>query len=120
MNVNLGREPTLLVNFIAGLLALLVTFQWDGLSAENAGAIVAAIVAIAAAVNAFAVRPIAPAVFTGAVGAVVALVGTYGFTVAPETLAAIDGIVVAGLALIFRAQVTPVAAPGPDPRPLNA
>jgi dipeptide/tripeptide permease len=111
--VNLGTEPTLIINVVAAALALLVTFQWDGLSQENAGAIVAVITAVAAAVNAFAVRPIAPAVFTGVVGAVVALLATYGFNVPAETVAAINGLVITALALIFRAQVTPVAKGDP-------
>lgn len=105
--VNLGTEPSLVVQFISAALSLLVAFQWDGLSDKNAGAIVAVIVAVGAGINALAVRPIAPVVFTGIVGAFVALLGTYGFHISPEVVAGIDALVITGLGLIFRGQVVP-------------
>lgn len=107
--INLGGEPALTVNVIASMLALLVTFKWHGLTEANAAAIVAVLVAGGNVLTAFAVRPIAPPVFTAFVGAAVELVGTYGFTVPIDTVTAIDGVVVTVLALIFRNQVTPTS-----------
>src|SRR3954471_18934552 len=101
------REPTLLIQALAALLGVGVAVGLPGLSAEQAALIIAAITAIAAAVNATMVRPMAPAVFTGAVGAVAALVAAYGFEVSQEVVGAVQAFVVTALALIARNQVTP-------------
>lgn len=110
-----GREPTLILQVISAVLGLLVTFQLPNLSAEQAGAIVAVLAAAISVVNALLVRPVAPAAFTGFVAATVALVSAYGFNVSQETVGGLNAVVVTVLALIFRAQVTPVAHPGVGP-----
>lgn len=112
----LGTEPTLILQTVAALLGLLVTFNLNGLSAEQAGLIVAAISAVFGVINAAAVRPVAPAAFTALVGALADLVAAYGFNVSPETIGAVNATVLAVLALIFRQQVTPVAAVAPGRR----
>jgi mannose/fructose/N-acetylgalactosamine-specific phosphotransferase system component IIC len=105
--LDLGFEPTLILNAIAAVAALLVTFQFDGLSKEQAGLIVAAISAGFALVNSLAVRPVAPALFTGFVAAVAAVVNAYGFNLSPEVVAGINGLILAVLPIVFREQVTP-------------
>lgn len=107
------REPTLLLQAASAALALLVSFQFDQLTAEQAAVIVAVLSAVIGAVNAVAVRPIAPAAFTGLAGAAFALFAAYGFDVSQETVGAVQALVVTVLALVTRVQVTPVA----DPRP---
>jgi hypothetical protein len=59
------------------------------------------------AINAYAVRPISPVAFTYAIGAIVALVGSYGLTLTNEQVAGINAVVVPVLALLTRGQVTP-------------
>jgi len=101
-----GREPQLVINSISALLSLLVTFQF-GMTTAQAGAIVAVISGVFAAVAAAVTRPIAPGAFTGIVAASAALLAAYGLEVAPETVAAVNGLVLAALALLTRGQVTP-------------
>ncbi|MFF4791813.1 hypothetical protein ACFY2M_19090 [Streptomyces sp. NPDC001276] len=107
-----GREPALIIAAISAGLSLLVTFNF-GLSAAQAGAIVAVISAVFAAATAVITRPIAPAAFTGLVAAVVALFAAYGFNVSPETVGALNAVVLAVLGLLTRAQVTPANPTAP-------
>jgi hypothetical protein len=108
-----GREPTLILQAASALLAVLVTFGFSGLSAEQAGLIVAAISAGIGVANAVLVRPITPAAFTAFVGALAALVTSYGLDLSQELVGTVQVAVVALLALVVRVQVSPVA----DPRP---
>jgi len=100
------REPALIIAAISAGLSLVVTFN-VGLSSQQAGAIVAAVSALSAAATAAVTRPIAPAAFTGVVSAVAALLSAYGLHLAPETIGAANGLVLAVLALLTRGQVTP-------------
>lgn len=102
-----GREPTLWIAFIASLVLLLGTLGFRWLDGDQASIIVVAINAIAAAVNAYTVRPISPAVFTYATASVVAVFTAYGLNVSPETLAMLNGVVIMGLGLLTRGQVAP-------------
>ncbi|MPY47174.1 hypothetical protein [Streptomyces acidicola] len=107
-----GREPALIISVISASLSLLVTFQF-GLSAEQAGAIVAVTSAVFAAATATITRPIAPSAFTGLVAAVVALLAAYGFNVTPETVGALNAVVLAVLGLLTRGQVSPTVPTTP-------
>jgi len=101
------REPTLWIAVISSGIVVLGTLGFHYLSGQQAGLIVAAINAVALAINAYTVRPVAPAAFTYAIGAIVAVVGSYGLNVSPETLGAINLAVVPVLALLTRGQVSP-------------
>jgi hypothetical protein len=103
-----GREPTLWLQFIAGVLGVGVAVGLPGLSVDQAAAIIAVVTAVFAVVNAVMVRPVAPAAFTGLVASGAVLLAAYGFTVSQPTLAAVQTAVLAVLALLTRAQVTPV------------
>ena len=102
-----GREPTLYIAFFASLILLFGTLGFRWLDGDQAALVVVAINAIAAGINAYTVRPISPAVFTYAVGAIVAVFATYGLSVSPETLAMLNGLVIMGLGLLTRGQVAP-------------
>jgi hypothetical protein len=108
------REPTLLLQLLSAAAALFVSLQIPGLSAEQAAQIIFVISLLLAAINAAAVRPIAPAAFTGLVGGVAALLAAYGFNLSQETVGAVQALVVTALALLARAQVTPVQDPRPN------
>lgn len=108
-----GREPTLVLQTIQGLLALLVTFQFPWLTEEHAGLWVAAIAALFASINGWMVKPTSPAVFVGVVLAGAALISGYGFDLKPEMVGAVNGALTALLTLAFRNQVTPEADPLP-------
>ena len=107
-----GREPALIIAAISAGLSLLVTFNF-GLSAEQAGAIVAVISAVFAASTAAITRPIAPSAFTGLVAAVAALLAAYGLELSPEKIGALNAAVLAVLALLTRVQVTPSSPSAP-------
>lgn len=105
-----SREPALWIAVLSAALSLVATFGLGWLTTEQAALIVAAINAIAAAITAWAVRPVSPAVFTGAVAAVMAVVSAYGLDVSDGTLAAINTLTVAVLTLLTRGQVSPASA----------
>lgn len=102
-----GRNPTLWIAILSNAVVLLGTFGFRWLDQAQAGLIVAAIDAVALAVNAYTVRPVAPAAFTYAVGAIVAVFGSYGFNLTPEQLAGINGLVIAFLAFLTYGNVSP-------------
>lgn len=110
-----GRDPTLWIAVLSSLIVVAGTIGFHWLTGVQAGLFVAAINAIAAAVNAWAVRPIAPAVFTYAVGALVALVGSYGLLLSEATLGAVNLAVIAILGLLARGQVSPENTPISNP-----
>jgi hypothetical protein len=111
-----GREPTLVIQTLGAILSVFVALGLPGLSVDQAAVIIAFLTAAVAAVNALAVRPIAPAAFIGLVAAGAVLLAAYGYHVPQSVLGAIQAAVVAILAFATRAQVTPVAAPGVDQR----
>lgn len=109
----MGREPALWIAAITAGLGVLVTLGLDGLSAEQAAAIVAVLNAAAAIWLALLVRPIAPAVFSGAVSAGAALLLAYGLPVPPETVGAVNLVVLTVLSLLTRGQVSPATQVDP-------
>ena len=102
-----GREPTLWIAFIASIVLLFGTLGFRWLDGEQATIIVVAINAVAAAVNAYTVRPISPAVFTYAAASIASVFAAYGLEVSPDTLAMLNGVVIMGLGLLTRGQVAP-------------
>lgn len=103
----------MIIQTIAAGLAILVAFGFPGLSAEQAGLIVAAIYAGLGVINALAVRPVAPAAFTGLVGAVAAVATSYGLNFTQEQVGTVSAGLVSVIVLLTRGQSTPIA----DPRP---
>jgi hypothetical protein len=104
----LGREPTLWIALASQAVVLIGTFGLGFLNGEQASLIVVAINAVFAALNAYAVRPVSPVVFTYAVGSIVAVAASYGLELSIETVAAISSLTVGALALLTRGQVSPV------------
>jgi len=119
----LKTNPTLLIAVVSQAIVLFGTLGLKGLDETQAAAFVVVINAAAAALNAWAVRPISPVAFTYLTATVGTLVGLYGFTIPESTMLAFNSLVVAGLALATRGQVTPqdtaiskttIAASAPD------
>lgn len=104
----LGRHPTLWIALINVVIMGAATLGLRWLDNDQAGLIVAAINAVAGAATAWATRPIQPAVFTYAVGSLVAVFVAYGMHVTPEQLAALNSIVVSVLAFLTYGNVSPV------------
>lgn len=104
-----GSEPALILGVISAALSLGTALGVPGLSAGQVALIVAAINAVLGVVTAVVTRPVAPAVFLALVSAVAALAAGYGYHVSPAVVGGVDALVVAGLSLLTRGQVTPVA-----------
>lgn len=101
-----GREPALIIGAVGSILTVLVAMNLPWIDAGSAAALMALITAGA---TAFFTRPLAPALFTGAFTAAVALFGEYGFQLSDQMIAALAGLILAGFALFgIRPQVSPV------------
>jgi hypothetical protein len=105
------REPTLYLAVLNAIVILVGTLGLRFITGDQAALVVAVINAIFGCITAYAVRPISPAVFTYAVGAVVALLASYGLTIPIETVAGINATLIAILALVTRNQVSPEETP---------
>lgn len=117
----LGRHPSLWLGTLGAALALGTAIGLPGLSGGQVAAINAGVLAVVSAVWAWSVRPIAPAVYTGAVGAIAGVGAAYGLHVPSETVGAVQAVVVQVLTLIAWGQVSPAGAsaavtpPAPPP-----
>ncbi|MFJ3948967.1 hypothetical protein ACIPXV_02710 [Streptomyces libani] len=112
-----GREPVVVLNTLSASLGLLVSLGFTGLTAEQAGAIVGIVTAILGAVAAAMTRPVAPQAFTTVVAAGAVLVATFGYEVSQATVGAINTLVLAGLTLLARVQVSPSNPQAPVTQP---
>jgi hypothetical protein len=106
MKLIYGREPALVIGVIASVLTVLAALNVPGLDAGASAAITAF---VSSCIIAWATRPAAPALFTGVVTALAALLVEYGLDVPDTTTAAVSGAVLAVFALITRGQVEPKA-----------
>lgn len=108
-----GREPALWLTAIGTVLGLGVAFGLEGLSAEQSAAVQALIVALVTAVQALAVRPVPPTVWSGVVTAGAVLLAAYGLDVGQERLGAVQLAVAAIMGLVVRQASTPKSDPAP-------
>lgn len=117
----LGRNPTLYLAFVTAVISLLGTFGFRLLGPDQAGLWNSAITAVAGAIVAYTVRPIAPAAFTFAIAALAQLGAAYGLHVTDPQLSMLNALVVPTLALLTRDQVSPIETPltskSQDPTP---
>ncbi|WP_030168884.1 hypothetical protein [Streptomyces sp. NRRL S-813] len=108
-----GREPVVVLNTLSAILGLVVSLGITSLTAEQSGAVVACVSAILGAIAAAMTRPIAPQAFTAVVAAGAVLVAAFGYDVSQETVGAINTVILAGLTLLTRGQVTPASPSAP-------
>lgn len=113
-----GREPVAVLNTLSAVLGLVVSLGVTPLTAEMSGAIVAFVTAVLGGIAAARTRPIAPQAFTTIVAAGAVLVATFGFEVSQATVGAVNGVVLAVLTLLTRAQVSP-SKPGAPSQPVG-
>lgn len=102
-----GREPALVIQTIAALLALFVGFGVPGLNDGLVAAITALLTAAAAAWTAYHVRPIAPAVFTGVITTGATLLAAFGVDLSQSQVSLVTAAAATVMGLLMRAQVTP-------------
>ncbi|WP_341719920.1 hypothetical protein QQG74_09540 [Micromonospora sp. FIMYZ51] len=112
----LGREPAVLINAAAALLATFIGFVPTALTGGQAGAILAFLTAAAAVWTAVKVRPIAPTIFVGLITTGATLAGAFGFDLSQQQVGSLAAASVALMTLlVIRPQSTPVA----DPRTID-
>lgn len=118
--MKISREPTVIIGFIAAVVAALVAMNLDWLTP---GAGVAIVALIGGAITAATTRPVAPGLFAGLIAAGGALLAEYNLHLSDELLASLAFLVVAGFALFgVRSQVTPAhdkAATAPASGPVR-
>jgi drug/metabolite transporter (DMT)-like permease len=102
-----GREPALVIGFIGALLTVTASLSLRNFTPEQVGLLIALLSAATGAATAVFTRPVSPGAFTAVVAASVALVQGFGLAVSPETIGSINGMVIAGLALMSRQQISP-------------
>jgi uncharacterized membrane protein len=102
-----GREPAFYVGVIEALVAVLVTFNLPGLSTEQAGLVVALVVAIGGALTAWATRDTLLAALVGVVKAGLILGVGYGLTVTDEQIGLIAALVSVIGSGYLRTQTSP-------------
>lgn len=106
-----GREPALVIQGIAAVLAACVVFGLPGLNDSLVAAITGLLTAGAAAWTAVHVQPVAPSVFGGLVSAVVALLAVlHVYDVSQAQAGAVQLAVAALVAILTRPQQEPVSA----------
>lgn len=108
-----GREPGLWLALIGSGLTWGVSLGLDWLNPGQATAIMTLLTAL---VMAFFTRPIAPALFVGALAAGAALFGEYGLHWSDAAVTGLGGIILAGFALV---GIRPQATPAGDPRTIR-
>jgi hypothetical protein len=108
-----GREPTVVLQTVSAVLAVVVAFGFASLTAEQATLITAFLTALIGVVNAVLVRPVAPPAFIAFISSGAALLAGYGLEFSQEQVGSVTVAVLATLTLLARGQVTPVT----DPRP---
>lgn len=108
-----GREPVVVLNTLSAVLGLIVTLGITSLTAEQAGATVAVVSAVLGGIAAAMTRPVAPQAFTAIVAAGATAVAAFGVEVSQESVGAVNTLVLAGLTLLTRVQVTPSAPSAP-------
>jgi hypothetical protein len=92
---------------IVAILNWLVGFQFSGLTADAAAAIIAVITAVAALVVALKTRPVSPTAFTGLITAGVTLLAAYGLHFSQQGVATFSTAVLAVLSLVLHGQISP-------------
>lgn len=102
------KHPSVYVALVEAILALLVTFNLDKLSPDNATNILAVAVAAGGLVTAFAVDGPALAALTGFGRAVLLLLVSYGLDLTHDQVGLAAGIIAAAGAVFLWPKVSPV------------
>lgn len=106
-----GRDPAFWVGVIEAVIAVLVTFRLDGLSNEQAGLWIAAVVAVGGLLTAWTTRDTVLAWLVAVVKALLVLGVAYGLHVTEEQIGLIAALVTTVGAGWLRTQTSPVSTP---------
>ncbi len=110
----MGRQPALLITVVYAALMMLSQFGVGGIDEELAAGVQVLLTAIATAITAVKVRPVAPTVFTGVIVAGCALLTRFGFHLDEAQIAGITAFVAATVTAVFAwPNQTPRSSPAP-------
>lgn len=104
----LGRHPTLWIAALNTIVMFAATLGFNLLDGDQAAAIVLVVNALAAAVNAFTVRPLPVPVFTYALSTLISAFALYGLNITGDQVAGLNSVLVAVLGLLTYGNVSPV------------
>lgn len=107
----LGREPAFFVSVLEAILALLLTFQIDGLTQENVGVIVATATAAAGLLVAWATHTTLFSALVGFAKAALVLAVTFGVHLTDAQTGALMALIVLVAGAYLRDRTTPVETP---------
>lgn len=104
-----GREPAAIVSGVTALVALLVAFNFPGLSAEVGAALVTFLGGVIIAAT---TRPWAPGLFAGLAASGAALAAGWGFHFTDAQVASVSAFIMVAFSVFgARPQITPAADP---------
>jgi len=104
-----GREPAAIVSVLTAIVALLVAFNFPGLSAEAGAAVVTFLGGVIIAAT---TRPWAPGLFAGLASSGAALAAGWGFHFTDAQVASVSALTMVLFAVFgSRPQVTPASDP---------
>lgn len=103
----LGREPAFFVGVVEAFLALLLTFQVNGLSQENVGVIVAAVSAGLGLVVAYATHTTLYSALIGFAKAALVLAVTFGIHLTDAQTGALMALIVLVASQFLRDRTSP-------------
>jgi hypothetical protein len=106
-----GREPALWIAVVQAALMLAFTLGVPGIDGALAAAVSLVLTLASGVWTALAVRPIAPAVFTGLIIALVQLFSRWGLDLSEVQVSSITAFVALVVTLVARGQITPDADP---------
>lgn len=106
-----GREPAVYIAVIEAALAFLVTFGFDGLSAEQSTNILAVAVAVGGVLASWATRDTLLAALGGAAKALLVLGVSYGLNLTQEQIGLAVVVISALGGIWLRTQTSPVETP---------
>lgn len=102
-----GREPAVLIAVVEAAVALAVTFQLDGLSAEQATSIVALAAVIGGVLTAATTTEKLLSSLSGVGRGILLVMVSYGLNLSQEQIGIAVGLLVAVFAAFTRTQVSP-------------
>jgi hypothetical protein len=107
-----GREPAIFISIVYSLLMLLSVLWVRGIDETMAAAVQVLLTAVATALTALTVKPVAPTVFTGVIVAAAALAARFRFHLDENQIALAAAFVASVVTLVgARPQQTPVHDP---------
>ncbi len=113
MNFSFRREPTVYLQGLQVVLALLVSFKVLGLTEELSALVLAFAGAVLGAYNALKVRPVAPAALSAVIVTAAPLLAHFGFGLSETQIGTTSAIVIYLASMFVRMQVSPIADPAP-------